>query len=40
MKLGVAISVELVGGLEVSGQRGTGVAHRGQLLQSGITFAY
>jgi hypothetical protein len=34
------LSVELVGGLEVFGQQGTGVAHRGELLQSGIKFAY
>jgi hypothetical protein len=30
----------LVGGLEVFAQHGTGVAHRGQLHQSGIKFAY
>jgi hypothetical protein len=34
------MNVKLVGGLKVFGQHGTGVAHRGQLLQSGITFAY
>ena len=39
-KLGLQINVKFVGGLEVFGQQGTGVAHRGQLLQSGIKFAY
>ena len=35
-----SINVKLVGGLEVFGQQGTGIAHRGQHLQSGIKFAY
>jgi len=34
------INVELGDNQEVVGQHGTGVAHRGQLLQSGIKFAY
>jgi hypothetical protein len=34
------LNVELGDDQEVFGQHGTGVAHRGQLLQSGIKFAY
>jgi hypothetical protein len=39
-QLSPSINVELVGGLEVFGQHGIGVAHCGQLLQSGVTVAY
>ena len=39
-KLSAEMNEQLVGGQEVFGQHGTGVTHRGQLLQSGITFAY
>ena len=39
-KLSPEINVELVGDREVFGQHGIGVAHRGELLQSGRKFAY